>query len=225
LPELHARLLADVLALGSSFPLVLTGLLSQSGPGPRHRSRRTDGRDHAVAAHRPRGTGLAGVGDRVASLSARFQVTDPHTGDVCEVEVLKEVFWRPVVHSDYGPVLGDQDGIGPKARALAARDLIDVFVASRRWNSCDLEEFGRRHARGRFSPEDLQARLAGAGWIDDAEFAAYGLDERAMGMGPALVRRILHAARTVPRTTTEGPLAACMRVANAFQAFTLRTHS
>jgi hypothetical protein len=121
----------------------------------------------------------------VAPLSARFQVTDPHTGDVCEVDVLKEVFWRPVAHSDYGPVLGEEDVIGTKVRALAdrgaARDLIDVFAASRRWNTADLEEFGRRHARGRFSPEDLQARLAGADWIDDAEFAAYGLDENAMG--------------------------------------------
>ncbi|WP_408055569.1 hypothetical protein [Streptomyces apricus] len=56
--------------------------------------------------------------------------------------------------------------IGTKVRALAERgaprDLIDVFAASRCWTTADLEEFGRRHARGRFGKEDLQANLAGA---------------------------------------------------------------
>ncbi|MFF3217010.1 hypothetical protein ACFYYB_41125 [Streptomyces sp. NPDC002886] len=52
-----------------------------------------------------------------------------------------------------------------------------MYAASRRWTTPDLEEFGRRHARGRFSPQDLQSRLAGVDWIHDAEFTAYGLDE------------------------------------------------
>lgn len=89
-----------------------------------------------------------------AALSARFTVSDPATGQECEVDILKEIFWRPVVHSAYGPVLAEEDVIGTKVRALAdrgaPRDLIDVFAASRRWTSADLEEFGRRHARGRF---------------------------------------------------------------------------
>ena len=52
-----------------------------------------------------------------------------------------------------------------------------MFAASRRWNHAELEEFGRRHARGRFEREDLQSNLTGAEWIDDEAFAAYGLDE------------------------------------------------
>ena len=52
-----------------------------------------------------------------------------------------------------------------------------MFAASRRWNTADLEEFGRRHARGRFELEDLQANLAGAEWTDDEAFAAYGLND------------------------------------------------
>lgn len=51
-----------------------------------------------------------------------------------------------------------------------------MFAASQRWNTAELEEFGRRHARGRFDREDLQANLAGADWTDDEAFAAYGLD-------------------------------------------------
>jgi predicted nucleotidyltransferase component of viral defense system len=116
-----------------------------------------------------------------APLSARFTVTDPVTGQDCEVDILKENFWRPVVQSSYGPVLAEEDVIGTKVRALAdrgaPRDLIDVFAASRRWSTADLEEFGCRHARGRFEREDLQASLTGAEWTDDDAFAAYGLDD------------------------------------------------
>ncbi|CAM5723152.1 hypothetical protein STENM223S_10824 [Streptomyces tendae] len=68
--------------------------------------------------------------------------------------------------------------VGTKVRALAdrgaPRDLIDVFAASRRWTNAELEEFGRRHARGRFEREDLQANLTGAEWTDDEAFSAYG---------------------------------------------------
>ncbi|SFY34647.1 hypothetical protein SAMN02787144_101993 [Streptomyces atratus] len=61
-----------------------------------------------------------------------------------------------------------------------ARDLIDVQAATDRWNPVELEELGRRHARDSFDLSELQARLSGADWIDDTEFAAYGLDERAI---------------------------------------------
>ena len=88
-------------------------------------------------------------------------MSPPRTRQDCEVDILKEIFWRPVAQSPYGPVLAEEDVIGTKVRALAdrraPRDLIDVFAASRRWNTADLEEFGRRHARGRFEREDLQA--------------------------------------------------------------------
>jgi hypothetical protein len=85
----------------------------------------------------------------------------------------------------YGPVLAEEDVIGTKVRALAdrgaPRDLIDVFAASQRWTAADLEEFGHRHARGRFDQEDLQSILVGAEWIDDEAFAVYGLDAGAIG--------------------------------------------
>lgn len=111
-------------------------------------------------------------------------MTDPATGQECEIDILKEIFWRPVAQSPYGPVLAEEDVIGTKVRALAdrgaPRDLIDVFAASHRWTNAELEEFGRRHARGRFEREDLQANLTGAEWTDDEAFAAYGLDDAAI---------------------------------------------
>jgi nucleotidyltransferase AbiEii toxin of type IV toxin-antitoxin system len=119
-----------------------------------------------------------------AGISARFTVSDPTTGQECEVDIRKEIFWGPIAHTAYGPVLAEEDVIGTKVRALAdrgaPRDLIDVFAASRRWTTTDLEEFGRRHARGRFEREDLQANLAGAEWTDDDAFTAYGLDGSAI---------------------------------------------
>ncbi|MEU1622945.1 nucleotidyl transferase AbiEii/AbiGii toxin family protein [Streptomyces sp. NPDC005722] len=191
MPELHRRLLADVLALGSPYPLVLTGGYAVRA----HRLVNRPSQDLDVATQSPEPmsdiavtlrAGLEAQGWRVqqleiAPLSARFTVSDPDTGQECEVDVLKEIFWRPVAHSSYGPVLAEEDVIGTKVRALgdrgAPRDLIDVFAASSRWSTTDLEEFGRRHARGRFEREDLQANLAGAEWTDDEAFAAYGLDE------------------------------------------------
>ncbi|MFE2500235.1 nucleotidyl transferase AbiEii/AbiGii toxin family protein [Streptomyces scopuliridis] len=194
LSELHARLLADVIALGAPYPLVLTGGYAVRA----HQLVSRPSQDLDVATENPApmadiaaavGEGLVQRGWRVRSLetaplSARFTVTDPATGQECEVDILKEIFWGPIAHTAYGPVLAEEDVIGTKVRALAdrgaPRDLIDVFAASRRWSTSDLEEFGRRHARGRFEKEDLQANLAGAEWTDDDAFTAYGLDDTAI---------------------------------------------
>ena len=194
MPQLHTRLLADVIDLGSPYPLVLTGGYAVRA----HRLVNRPSQDLDVATENPAPmadiaailrVGLEARGWQVqsletAALSARFTVTDPATGQDCEVDILKEIFWRPIAQSPYGPVLAEEDVIGTKVRALgdrgAPRDLIDVFAASQRWSTADLEEFGRRHARGRFEREDLQANLAGAEWTDDEAFAAYGLDDAAI---------------------------------------------
>ncbi|MGW2938756.1 nucleotidyl transferase AbiEii/AbiGii toxin family protein [Streptomyces sp. NPDC055722] len=194
MPELHTRLLADVIALGSPYPLVLTGGYAVRA----HRLVNRPSQDLDVATENPTPmadiantlqNGLEARGWQVraletAPLSARFTVSDPVTGQDCEVDILKEIFWRPITQSPYGPVLAEEDVIGTKVRALAdrgaPRDLIDVFAASRRWTNAELEEFGRRHARGRFEREDLQANLAGAEWTDDEALIAYGLDDEAI---------------------------------------------
>ncbi|MFJ8062640.1 nucleotidyl transferase AbiEii/AbiGii toxin family protein [Streptomyces sp. NPDC096142] len=191
MPQLHTRLLADVIDLGSPYPLVLTGGYAVRA----HHLVNRPSQDLDVATENPApmtdiaATLCAGLEARgwqvqsleTAPLSARFTVTDPATGQDCEVDILKEIFSRPIAHSPYGPVLAEEDVIGTKVRALgdrgAPRDLIDVFAASQRWSTADLEEFGRRHARGRFEREDLQANLAGAEWTDDEAFVAYGLDD------------------------------------------------
>ncbi|MFJ9740545.1 nucleotidyl transferase AbiEii/AbiGii toxin family protein [Streptomyces sp. NPDC101166] len=193
--DLHRRLLADLLDLGTPYSLALTGGHAAQAHGLVERVVR----HVAVATESPAGmediagvlrAGLEERGWLVSSppetdpLSARLVVVEPVTGEECQVDVLKEVLWRPLVPTELGLALSLEDVVGTKVRALAdrglARDLVDVHAAAGRWSHPDLEELGRRHARDAFDLADLQARLTGAEMIDDVEFTAYGLD------GPAV---------------------------------------
>ncbi|GAA0660464.1 hypothetical protein GCM10010193_09280 [Kitasatospora atroaurantiaca] len=189
----HPRLLADLLAVGAPYALALGGGIAVQLHGLTDRPTRnvdvaTDSAtpiaDIAAAVR----TGLGRLGWQVRELeteplSAVLLAADPDAGEECEIEILKETLWRPPVESEFGPVLAVEDVIGTKVRALAdrglARDLIDVHAAADRWSHAELEELGRRHAREEFDLTELQARLARADWIDDAEFAAAGLDPAA----------------------------------------------
>lgn len=192
LTPLHERLLADILDLGSPYPLVLTGGYAVQAHGLVERF----SRDLDVATENPAPmqeivasltAGLNARGWRTTHiqtdpLSGRFLVTDPDTGEECEVDVLKEAFWAPPAQTPYGPVLSLDDVIGTKVRALAdrgtVRDLIDVQAASRHRSTADLESLGRRRAHDEFSLEDLRDRLIGADWYEDEDYTAYGLTSR-----------------------------------------------
>ncbi len=181
LTPLHERLLADILDLGSPYPLVLTGGYAVQAHGLVERF----SRDLDVATENPAPmdeivasltAGLTARGWRTAQvqtdpLSGRFLVTDPDTGEECEVDVLKEAFWAPPAQTPYGPVLSFDDVIGTKVRALAdrgtVRDLTDVQAASRHRSTADLETLGRHRAHDEFSLEDLRDRLTGADWYED----------------------------------------------------------
>ncbi|MGW5255447.1 nucleotidyl transferase AbiEii/AbiGii toxin family protein [Streptomyces sp. NPDC004012] len=192
LPEPHRRLLADVLAVGAPYPLAVAGGYALLGHGLVDRpSRGVD-----VATQSPEQmadiaaavrAGLTERGWLVRSLeadplSARLIVGDPagdEEAEPTELNVLKEVLWRPPVPTELGLTVSLEDAVGTKVRALAdrgfARDLVDVHAASDRWSRAELEELGRRHARDVFDLTDLQARLTGVEWVDDREFAAYGV--------------------------------------------------
>lgn len=192
LTPLHERLLADILDLGSPYPLVLTGGYAVQAHGLVERF----SRDLDVATENPAPmeeiiasltAGLTARGWRTTHvqsdpLSGRFLVTAPDTGEECEVDVLKEAFWAPPAQTPYGPVLSLDDVIGTKVRALAdrgtVRDLIDVQAASRHRSTADLESLGRRRTQDEFSLEDLRDRLTGAEWYEDEDYAAYGLNPR-----------------------------------------------
>ncbi|MFH8371431.1 nucleotidyl transferase AbiEii/AbiGii toxin family protein [Streptomyces sp. NPDC018031] len=189
LSDLHRRLLADVLAIGTPYPLVITGGYAVQAHGLVDRL----SQDLDVATENPAPMaditrdlehGLTERGWHVAvisvdPLSARLVATDPRTGEECEVDVLKENLWSPPALTEHGPVLALDDVVGTKVRALAdrgaVRDLIDVHAAADHHSITDLERLGERHGRDEFRLADLRDRLTGADWYDDEEFAAYGL--------------------------------------------------
>ncbi|MER6774506.1 nucleotidyl transferase AbiEii/AbiGii toxin family protein [Streptomyces bacillaris] len=191
LTELHRRLLADVLDVGGDHALVLAGGCAVQAHGLVDRP----GRDVDLATESPAAmkgiasavrAGLWQRGWQVAKLdvdpvSAQLIVTEPVGGAACELGLRKEVLWRPPVRTPLGPALSLEDVVGTQVRALAAlglvRDLVDVRAAVGHWSYVELEELGRRHAPDSFDLVELQARLEGADWVDDAEFAAYGLGE------------------------------------------------
>lgn len=161
LTDLHRRLLADVLAIGTPYPLVITGGYAVQAHGLVDRL----SQDLDVATENPASIAeiVAVVGDglttrgwsirqiETGALSGRLIATDPKSGEECEVDVLKEAFWAAPVETGDGPVLALDDVIGTKVRALAdrsaVRDLIDVHAASQHRTTADLETLGRRHAR------------------------------------------------------------------------------
>lgn len=186
LNDLHRRLLADVLDIGTPYPLVITGGYAVQAHGLVNRL--SQDLDVATENPAPMAEIIRTVGDSLVQrgwtvrhietdpLSARLLITDPATGEECEVDILKEAFWAPPTVTEYGPVLSLDDVIGTKVRALAdrgaVRDLIDVHAASRHRTTADLETLGRRHAR---FDHDLRDRLAGAEWWDDQDYADYNL--------------------------------------------------
>jgi hypothetical protein len=190
LNALHRRLMQDVLEVGNSLPLVITGGYAiQAHQLVDRLSRDIDvATDSGIPMEDITATVVAGLTGRgwemsiigVDPRSARMMATDPATGEQCELDILREVFSQIPETTPYGPVLALYDVIGTKVRALAGRglprDLIDIHAASQLCSNTELESLGRRHAwDGQFSLGELTARLDGAEWYDDQAFAEYGL--------------------------------------------------
>jgi hypothetical protein len=190
LNALHRRLLQDVLEIGNSLPLVITGGYAVQA----HRlvdrlSRDIDVATNSslsmedIAADIASGLMARGWDMRIIGVdprSARMTATDPATGEQCELDILREVFNQPPDVTPYGPVLALYDVIGTKVRALAGRglprDFIDIHAASRLCSNAELEALGRRHSWDEeFSLSELKERLDGAEWYDDQAFTEYGL--------------------------------------------------
>ncbi|MFE0477954.1 nucleotidyl transferase AbiEii/AbiGii toxin family protein [Streptomyces sp. NPDC058947] len=188
------RLLGDLIAVGEAHALVLAGGSAMLAHGLVERA----GRDVDAATEHPAGmdaiadavrTGLVARGWLVqtretAPLSAQFLVTDAASGEEYQVELRKEVLWRPPVPTELGPALSLDDLAGTRVRDLAdrglARDLVDVHALAARWSHPELEELARRHAPDAFDPTDLQARLTGTDWLDDRAFTSQGLNADAV---------------------------------------------
>jgi hypothetical protein len=128
-------------------------------------------------------SGLAAVILRGGPRSARLVVTDPVTGMTGETDLLKEALQgRPVTIGEIR-VVGLEDLIAMKTRALAGRglprDLIDVASAADLYSFAELERMALRRD-DEFSTEDLARRLYDYEGCDDRAFTEYGLDEAAI---------------------------------------------
>ncbi|MEU3103146.1 nucleotidyl transferase AbiEii/AbiGii toxin family protein [Streptomyces griseoflavus] len=187
----HERLAGDLLAAGTPYGLVLAGgdAVRAHGLVDARISRGVDlATEHPAAMAEIAGAVRAGLeargwavtGPDLDPLTARLVVGDPATGVEYRADLRKEVLWRPVVETAAGPALSVEDLVGTTVRALAdrglARDLVDVHAVADRWSHPELEELGRRHAPDTFDLAELQSRLTGAEWLDDAGFRAHGLD-------------------------------------------------
>jgi hypothetical protein len=194
LTDSHRRLLPDLLSVGAGYPLALTGDYAAMAHGLLDRP----GRTLDVATQHPApmrmiaetiASGLREHGWLVAiretdPLSAQLIVTDAVSEEECEVNLVKEALWHPPAQTELGLTLSLEDVVGMRVWALTdrglPRDLLVVHAAAAHWTLRDLEDLGRRHARDTFDLTDLQSRLTGTDWIDDREFAAYGLDDQAI---------------------------------------------
>ncbi|MCH0563057.1 MULTISPECIES: hypothetical protein [unclassified Streptomyces] len=191
LPDPHRRLLSDVVTADLPHTLVLAGGYALQAHGLVDRPHAnvdmatesqepTDRLAEAVAtALRSRARDVAP--GSVTPLTAHLSVTDPPTGERCDLILHKETLWHPPVLTDLGPTLSLEDAVGTKIRALydrgAAVDLIDARAAAARFTLPDLEDLGRRHAHDPFDLPTYRSRLEGSDWYPDAAFTAYGLTE------------------------------------------------
>ncbi|MGI8329020.1 nucleotidyl transferase AbiEii/AbiGii toxin family protein [Actinomadura scrupuli] len=110
---------------------------------------------------------------------ARLLVSDPSTGESCEIDLMKTTLRVSPIVVNSCPVVGFDDAVGLKMRAVhdrgIARDLIDAASLAGEYGFERLEWLGRSHERD-FSLERLASRLEAAEIRDDAEFEQYGLD-------------------------------------------------
>jgi hypothetical protein len=125
-------------------------------------------------------SGLDAVILRGNPRSTRLVVTDPVTGVTGETDLLKEALQgRPITVGQIR-VVGLDDLIAMKTRALAGRglprDLIDVASAADLYSFAELERMALRRD-DEFSADDLARRLYDYEGCDDEAFGEYGLDE------------------------------------------------
>ncbi|GAA3122292.1 nucleotidyl transferase AbiEii/AbiGii toxin family protein [Streptomyces echinatus] len=192
IPEPHRRLLADAVSAGGPYGLVLAGgyALQAHGLVRRPHADLDFATENAEGMERIAGALAATLEARgrrvragdVSALGARLTVTDPASGETCELALHKEAFWQSPELTEYGPALSLEDAVGTKIRALydrgAAVDLIDARAAAARFSLPDLEELGRRHAHDPFDLPTLQSRLTGTDFYADRDFVRYGLSEQ-----------------------------------------------
>lgn len=109
----------------------------------------------------------------------RMTVADTISGHAVELDLLREALQdRPLI-TELCPVVGLDDAIGLKVRALhdrgLSRDFIDVAAVGHLYPYRELERLGALHDE-EFSVAELLLRLDSIEYHPDEAYEAYGLD-------------------------------------------------
>lgn len=190
LQPFHLRLIQDARPVCERFGLLLAGGYALKAHG--FTNRPSSNLNFATTGEKPLPELVAelaeefhrrGLAVQMLDISARLGrlvVTDEIGGDACEVDLTLEALQNRPVFLDLCPVIGLDDAVGLKVRALHGRglprDFIDVASVSELYGFRRLEYLGALHD-DEWRLEDLLQRLEAVDFLAEEAFAAYGLDE------------------------------------------------
>lgn len=110
----------------------------------------------------------------------RMIVIDEVTRQECEFDLLREALQAQPLVIDLCPVVGQDDAVGLKVRALQGRgvprDFIDVAAVAHLYSFRELERLGALHD-DEWLLEDLTQRLGSVDLLADEAFLAYGIND------------------------------------------------
>ncbi|HTJ39951.1 MAG TPA: nucleotidyl transferase AbiEii/AbiGii toxin family protein [Dactylosporangium sp.] len=124
---------------------------------------------------------------------ARFEVADPATGEITNLDLGTDWRSKDPVALLIGPVLHPDDAVATKVAALfgraAFRDFIDVHAAltDGRYSGDDLMRLAAEHDRG-FDPYMFAGALRSIDRFDELAFRVYNLTDE---QGAAIAKRML----------------------------------
>lgn len=189
-PAFHARLIEAALDVRERHGLLLAGGHAMTAHGLTERP----GDDLVLATDRGvplpevaaelavelRRHGLAVTPADATERVARMVVRDEAGGERCTVSLLREPLRdRPLALEGYR-VVGQDDAVGLKVRALHGRglpkDFVDVAAAATRYSFRELERLGAAFEED-WLLDDLIQRLESVDLLADEAFMAYGVDE------------------------------------------------
>ncbi|MFI7640906.1 nucleotidyl transferase AbiEii/AbiGii toxin family protein [Nonomuraea sp. NPDC049400] len=189
-PPFQERLLHAVMPVCDRYGLVLAGGYAIKAHG--FTDRPSKDLDFATAEEMPLPEVAAGIlgAFHDAGLSARIievtprmgrlMIEDTVTGETCEFDLLREALQEQPITCGMLKVLGLEDAIGLKMRALHersyARDIIDIASVGHLYTFRALESLAKVH-HDEFSLYELASRLEAVDFIDDEEFERYGVGE------------------------------------------------
>ncbi|MEV0997643.1 nucleotidyl transferase AbiEii/AbiGii toxin family protein [Nonomuraea sp. NPDC050202] len=189
-PPFQERLLRAVSPVCGHYGLVLAGGYALRAHGFTDRPGKD--LDFATAVDMPlpevaqgvigafREAGLDASVIEVTPRMGRLMVRDPVTGETCEFGLLREALQQRPVTCGTLKVLGLDDAVGLKMRAVhergLARDIIDIAAVSQHYSYRAFEQLAAMHHE-LFAVHELLSRLEFVGFMPDEDFEVHGVRE------------------------------------------------